>query len=86
MKIFLIAAVASIFLLTPALASAQSCTPAEGRYRGGCSISDPITTVPEPGVLMLLSSGLLGLGGFVAARRRKENQYTDYCVTRDSTS
>jgi hypothetical protein len=73
MKSLLTATLLGIVLLAPALASADSCTAAQGRYRGGCTFTPPIT-VPEPGVLMLLSSGLLGLGGLVAARRRKEKQ------------
>lgn len=34
----------------------------------------PLTTTPEPGTVVLLASGILGLGGFGLARRRREGK------------
>jgi hypothetical protein len=61
-------------LLAPVAAqadpSAQGCKSSDNKPKK----CDKNPTVPEPGVLILLSAGLLGLGGIAVLRRRSENQ------------
>jgi hypothetical protein len=61
-------------LLAPVAAqadpSAQGCKSSDNKPKK----CDKGTTVPEPGVLILLSAGLLGLGGISVLRRKSENQ------------
>lgn len=42
------------------------------RFQYGDNANDPFIDVPAPGALMLLGSGLLGLGSFIELRRRKQ--------------
>jgi hypothetical protein len=61
-------------LLAPVAAqadpSAQGCKSSDNKPKK----CDKNPTVPEPGVLILLSAGLLGLGGISVLRRKSENQ------------
>ncbi|HTP45067.1 MAG TPA: PEP-CTERM sorting domain-containing protein [Candidatus Acidoferrum sp.] len=61
----------SATLLVPALARAdasqQGCESSDGKAKG-CT-KDP-TTAPEPGIAILVGSGLLALAGFAALRRK----------------
>lgn len=60
-------------LLAPAAQagpSAQGCKSSDDKPKK-CNKG---TSVPEPGVLILLSAGLLGLGGISVLRRKSENQ------------
>jgi hypothetical protein len=61
-------------LLAPVAAqadpSAQGCKSSDNKPKK----CDKSASVPEPGVVILLSAGLLGLGGWSVLRRKTQNQ------------
>lgn len=85
MKNLLLATILGVTLLAPALvradASEQGCKSSEGKAEGcdngwknwkeGKDKKDPVG-VPEPGIGILVGSGLLALGGIVLLRRKPQ--------------
>lgn len=84
MKSLVLATILSVTLLAPAMARAdaseQGCKSSDGKAKGcdswknwkqGKDSKDP-ATVPEPGIGMLVGSGLLALGGIVLLRRKPQ--------------
>ncbi len=87
MKSFLLAAILGVTLLTPSItradASEQGCK-SSGEKADGCGKGskewgkgwwknkNDVATVPEPGIGILVGSGLLALGGIVLLRRKRE--------------
>ena len=73
MKSLLLATIVSVTLLAPALvradASQQGCTSSDDKAKG-CK-KDP-STVPEPGIAILVASGILAVGGIAVLRRRQQ--------------
>src|ERR1700752_537979 len=74
MKSLLLAMILSVTLLAPALARAdasqQGCTSSDNKAKG-CD-KDP-ATVPEPGIAILVASGILAVGGIALLRRRQQS-------------
>lgn len=85
MKNLLLATILGVTLLAPALvradASEQGCKSSDGKAAGcdngwknwkeGKDKND-VATVPEPGIGILVGSGLLALGGIVLLRRKPQ--------------
>lgn len=83
MKNFLLAAILAVTLLAPAIARAdaseQGCKSSDGKAKGcdkdwkhwkeGKDQKDPVAA-PEPGIAILVGSGLLALGGIALLRRK----------------
>lgn len=74
MKNVALAMALGLALLTPlsvhADPSAQGCKSSDNQPKK----CDKGTAMPEPGVLVLLSAGILGLGGMTLLRRKSQNQ------------
>jgi PEP-CTERM motif len=74
MKNFALVVALGFALLAPlavqAGPSAQGCKSSDNKPKK----CDSSAAVPEPGILVLLSAGLLGLGGVTALRRKKRLQ------------
>jgi hypothetical protein len=66
-----------LMFLTPALvradASEQGCKSSNDQAKGCKGDPDSPTSMPEPGIAILVGSGLLALGGLVALRRKQES-------------
>jgi hypothetical protein len=77
MKKIALATMLGVMFLTPALvradASEKGCKNSDGQAKGCKGDPDSPTTMPEPGIAILVGSGLLALGGFVALRRKQES-------------
>ena len=87
MKNLLLAAILGVTLLAPAMARAdaseQGCK-SSGEKADGCGKGSKqwgkgwwkdkkdATTVPEPGIGILVGSGLLAVGGIVLLRRKRQ--------------
>lgn len=75
MKKTALAILLGVTFLAPALvradASEQGCKSSDDKAKG-CK-GDPPTTMPEPGIGILVGSGLLALGGLVALRRKQKS-------------
>jgi hypothetical protein len=75
MKSLLLATILSVMLLAPALARAdaspQGCTSSDNKAKG-CD-KDPAATVPEPGLAILVASGILAVGGIAVLRRKQQS-------------
>ena len=73
MKSLLLATILSVMLLAPALARAdaslQGCKSSDDKAKG-CD-KDP-ATVPEPGIAILVASGILAVGGITLLRRKQQ--------------
>ena len=76
MKKTALAILLGITFLAPALvradASEQGCKSSDDKAKG-CKGDPAPTAMPEPGVAILVGSGLLALGGLVALRRKQES-------------
>lgn len=74
MKSLLLVTILSVTLLAPTLARAdaseQGCTSSDDKAKG-CK-KDP-ATVPEPGIAILVGSGILALGGIAVLRRKQQS-------------
>jgi hypothetical protein len=74
MKSLLLATILSVTLLAPALtradASPQGCKSSDNQAKG-CD-KDP-ATVPEPGIGILVASGILVVGGITLLRRKQQS-------------
>jgi hypothetical protein len=74
MKSLLLATILSVTLLAPALARAdaspQGCESSNNKAKG-CD-KDP-ATVPEPGIAILVASGILAVGGITMLRRKQQS-------------
>lgn len=75
MKKLIVGTILGTMLLAPAFvladASEQGCKSSDNQPK---SCKDTPSSVPEPGVLMLLGAGLLGVAGYVVLRNKKANQ------------
>jgi hypothetical protein len=74
MKSLILAMIVGVALLTPALARAdaspQGCKSSDDKAKG---CKDDPSPVPEPGIAILVGSGVLALGGFALMRRKPES-------------
>jgi len=74
MKTLLLATILSVTLFAPALARAdaspQGCESSDGKAKG--CVKDP-ATVPEPGLAILVASGILAVGGIAMLRRKQQS-------------
>ena len=77
MKKTALAILLGVMFLAPALvradASEQGCKSSDDKAKGCKGDPNSPTTMPEPGVAILVGSGLLALGGLVALRRKQES-------------
>ena len=74
MKSLLLPTILSVTLLAPALARAdasqQGCESSNNKAKG--CVKDP-ATVPEPGIAILVASGILAVGGITLLRRKQQS-------------
>ena len=74
MKSLLLATILSVTLLAPALARAdaspQGCESSDGKAKG--CVKDPAPSA-EPGIAILVASGILAVGGITMLRRKQQS-------------